>query len=460
MKIPRILITAGASGAGKTLVSCGILQCLKNTGMKVAAFKCGPDYIDPMFHREVLGIDSRNLDTFLCGRKNIRGLLARHAENSEIAVIEGVMGYYDGLGGISCAASTYDVADASGTPVVLAVDCAGASVSVIPYIQGFCRYKEKEGSGSHIRGVILNRLSPMMYGRMKKMIEEETGVGVYGYVPVLKEITLESRHLGLKMPGEVEDFHRQMEILGNTLEKTLDLKGLIELASSASDVEEPKRKTMEVPHQGLRIGIAKDEAFCFLYRDNVDILQELGAEPVWFSPVHDAHLPEGLDGLILYGGYPELYAKSLSENKSMLSEVKDLVEGGTPCIAECGGFLYLQEALQGEDGYWYKMAGALRGKSYRTRSLRRFGYVTLRGGMAFGQDVGEISAHEFHYYDSEECGHAFTAEKPLSDRSWECMISTDTLLAGYPHIHYVGNRKVAEAFLAACERRKNRWCIL
>ncbi len=478
MKLPRILITACKSGSGKTLISCGILWSLKNRGMKVTAFKCGPDYIDPMFHREVLGIDSRNLDTFLCGRKNIPGLIARHAKGSDISVIEGVMGYYDGLGGISSTASAYDVAEVSAAPAVLIVDCAGASVSVVPCIQGFLHYQERSGEteeegkakapDSHIRGVILNRLSPALYGRMKQMIEEQTSVKVYGYVPVLKEITLESRHLGLKTPGEIEDFHRQMEILGNTLDQTLDFDGLIELANSASELpapeqgsqgnssEESRGNSPEGPRESLRIGVARDEAFCFLYQDNIDILRKLGAQPVYFSPLHDAHLPGRLDGLLLYGGYPELYAKGLSDNRAMRAEVKALVENGTPCIAECGGFMYLQEMLQGEDGQWYEMAGALRGKSYRTQSLRRFGYITLQGGAVFGQEAGAIPAHEFHYYDSEECGHAFTAQKPLSERSWECMISTDTLLAGYPHIHYGGNRNVAKAFLDACRRGKDR----
>ena len=183
IRVPRLMMTACGSGTGKTMITCGILQVLKNRGVKCAPFKCGPDYIDPMFHKTVLGMDSENLDTFLCGRDKVRSILARRGRGMEIALIEGVMGYYDGLGGISCEASAYDVADATDTPAVLIVDCKGASKSVIPVIQGILNYQED----SHIKGIILNRLSPMMYGRMKEMIEKETRAEVLGYVPVLED---------------------------------------------------------------------------------------------------------------------------------------------------------------------------------------------------------------------------------------------------------------------------------
>lgn len=464
-KIPRMLITAPKSGAGKTMITCGILQALKDRGLKITAYKCGPDYIDPMFHKEVLGIGSYNLDTFLCGRENVKRILAKHSGTdgyADIAVIEGVMGYYDGLGGISVQASAYDVADATDTPAVLIIDCKGASVSIIPYIQGFLKYRENEAKNSHIAGVILNRLSSTMYDRMKELIEKETSVKVYGYVPIIKDFVLESRHLGLKMPGEIEGIQEKLRDLGEKMEQTLDLDGLIQLAFLTTDVtkenEDSKGLTINSVsgrYTTFRIGVAMDEAFCFIYQDNLNMLAEMGAEIITFSPVHDAHLPEKLDGLIFYGGYPELYAKELSENRGIKTEIKQAVENGIPCIAECGGFQYLQESIKDEKGDTYPMCEVLQGGSFHTPSLRRFGYVTLSGGTVFGRQVGEIRAHEFHYYDSEYCGEEFEAKKPLSDRSWKCMISTDSILAGYPHIHYVGNKKVAEAFLAACGRYKN-----
>lgn len=448
MRIPRILITAPSSGGGKTMLTCGLLQAFLNRGYHPAAFKCGPDYIDPMFHKSVLGVDSYNLDTFLCGKEGIKEVLKKHGGKKDLAVLEGVMGYYDGLAGISTKASAYDVADVTETPAILLVDCKGLSVSVLPVIEGFLHYKKN----SHIQGVILNRLSPMMYGRMKQMIEEQIGLTVYGYLPVMKEIAFESRYLGLKLPNEVEKIREQIQILGEQAEKTIDVDGIFKLANTAPEVESG---TLEVQATGakLKIGIAEDEAFCFIYKDNKELLETMGAELVPFSPLHDAKLPEGLDGLLFYGGYPELYAESLSQNRSMRTEIKKKLEAGFPCMAECGGFMYLMERMEGADGRIYPMVGAVAGASYQTHSLKRFGYVQLSGGSVFGRNVGEIPAHEFHYYDAEECGQAFTAKKPLSERRWECMISTETLFAGYPHLYYQGNPGIAEAFLAACRNK-------
>ena len=487
MEIPRIMITAMRSGAGKTMITCGILKAWKMQGKQIASFKCGPDYIDPMFHKTVIGVSSYNLDSYMCGSDGVRKILAKNGQNSEISVIEGVMGYYDGIAGISTDASAYDIAKITDTPVVMVLDCKGLSVSAVPCIEGFLHYKEN----SHIKGVILNRLSPMMYGRMKQMIEEQTKVRVYGYVPVMPECALESRYLGLKLPGERQDVEERLNVLGRKLKETLDLEGLQELAHSAeeflydeekkeadqstdqseqdiydrkeNDVESEKQKSLqkdatiqkkEEAVEKVRIGVAMDEAFCFIYEDNLDILQKLGAEIVPFSPIHDKCLPEDISGVIFYGGYPELYAEKLSQNQTMLKSVKEALDARMPCMAECGGFMYLQEFIEDETGNKFQTVGALSGKSYNTGSLRRFGYIMLEGGTVFGQDVGKIPAHEFHYYDSDDCGEAFLAKKPMSKRSWQCMISTDTMLAGYPHMHYYGNEKVPEAFLKACRRYK------
>ena len=314
----------------------------------------------------------------------------------------------------------------------------------------------------NIKGVILNRISPMMYARMKQMIEEQLKVRVYGYVPVVSECVLESRYLGLQIPEEVEKIDEKLEHLARVMEDTVDLDGILELARNVSAMQEDTQvkehllNLSDTLQKGIRIAVAHDEAFCFIYPDNLEILKKLGAEIVTFSPIHDRSLPENIQGIVLYGGYPELYAKELSENDSMRESICHAVTLGVPCIAECGGFMYLQERLEGSDGKIYDMAGALFGKSYKTEKLRRFGYIILSKGTVFGHNVGNITAHEFHYYESEECGHAFTAKKPMSTRGWECMISTDTILAGYPHIHYMGNPQVAEAFAGACRRYKEK----
>lgn len=459
------MIAAPASGSGKTTVTCGILGCLKERNRKVTAFKCGPDYIDPMFHREVLGIESYNLDTFLCGRAGVRKILTDHSKNG-ISVIEGVMGYYDGLGGVSTEASAYDVADATQTPVVLLVDGKGTGNSIVALIRGFLGYREKDGDKSHIRGIILNRISGGMYERMKELIERETSVKVYGYVPALQSNVLESRHLGLKMPHEREDIKERLSDTAREIEKTVDLDGLIRLAELAPDIDsgirEQKENDTEEP--SVRIAVARDEAFCFIYPDNLEYLKKLGAQIVPFSPVADDALPENIQGVIFYGGYPELYAEQLAANVSMRRSVKEAVDNKMPCIAECGGFLYLQEILEDLEGNSWPMCGVLPGKSRKTDRLKRFGYAYLTGGTVFGRDVGKIPVHEFHYYDSTDNGDAFTARKPMSERTFSCMVSTDYLLAGYPHFYYPGNPQVAEAFVSRCaqrngklEKREDRW---
>ena len=450
MKIPRILLAAGSSGSGKTLLACGIMQALKNKGLKVASFKCGPDYIDPMFHEQVIGTKSANLDTFLSSRVCVNYLLQEIAMDSDIAVIEGVMGYYDGIGGVSTKASAYDVADATNTPVVLLVNAKGMSLSVFAQIKGFMEFQEN----SHIAGVIFNQMSPGIYPEMKKAAEQ-FHVNVLGYVPTIEDCVLESRHLGLVMPGELPKLQENLQKLAKTLEKTLDLEGIIRLADSAQEIKKTEGFLAENPAfsyhlpEKVKIGVAKDEAFCFFYKDNFRLLKRMGAELVTFSPLHDEKLPEGLDGLLLYGGYPELYAKQLSENEPMRKEIRKALKKGLPCMAECGGFMYLHQAMEDMEGVSWPMAGVIDGKAFRTEHLVRFGYVLLEELKE--KECGVIPAHEFHYFDSTANGTAFLARKASGKRSWECIHEENGLLAGFPHLYYFGNPKVPRRFLMQCE---------
>ncbi|MDD2979660.1 MAG: cobyrinate a,c-diamide synthase [Hespellia sp.] len=461
MKIPRLLITAGSSGSGKTLVTCGLLQLFKNRGLCTVAFKCGPDYIDPMFHESVLHTKSRNLDSFFMGEAGVRASLIKNVNSCDIAVLEGVMGYYDGLGGTSLRSSAYDVARLTKTPSILLVNTRGMSLSMIPLIQGFLHYQPD----SHIRGVLLNQMSAMLYPRMKAVIEAECGVKVLGYLPKMADIHLESRHLGLLKPEEIVGLKEQVQKVAAVMEETLDFEGILQMAADAPELEENASLVNEtdtkLPDQTVHIAVAKDEAFCFFYEDNLQILRELGAKLSFFSPIHDKGLPKGTQGILLCGGYPELYAKELSENRGMCGDIYQAVTEGIPCMAECGGFLYLQEALEDMNGISYPMANVIQARAYRTEKLSRFGYVTLKGGKTFGREVGPIPAHEFHYYDSTDCGSSFAAEKPVGNRKWNCIFSTDTLFAGFPHLHYMGNPEVPKAFLEKAgeivrEDRSNR----
>lgn len=449
-KVPRILLGAAASGSGKTLITCGLLQALKNRKLQVTSFKCGPDYIDPMFHSRVIGTKSRNLDSFFADEDTVRYLLEKNARDCEISVIEGVMGYYDGLAGISPKASAYDVAKITKTPTVLIVNAKGMSLSAAAFIKGFVEYQED----SQIRGVILNQVSSMMYPRLKQIIEEKLSIKVYGYVPVVKDCVLESRHLGLVMPEEIVDLQQKLMELAEILEKSVDIDGLLELAEHAEEL--PVQESPVAYHTGrkIRIALAKDEAFCFFYQDNLELLEEMGAELVPFSPIHDKKLPEHIDGMLFHGGYPELYAKKLSENKEMLAAVCAAVQTGIPYMAECGGFMYLHQEMEDMEGHSWPMAGVIHGKSWRTPRLTRFGYITLEDGTCFGEHVGAIRAHEFHYFDSDRCGEAYTAKKPLSSRSWKCIHSDGQGMSGFPHMYYYSNLRVPEQFLRACEERK------
>ena len=458
MKIPRILLAAGSSGSGKTLITCGLLEALVERGLKTTSFKCGPDYIDPMFHSRVIGTKSRNLDTFFTGSEVTKYLLTRNARDCEIAVMEGVMGLYDGVAGTTTTPSAYDLAKVTDTPVILIANSRGMSVSLAAYVKGFLEYKKD----SHIKGVIFNQMSPMLYPRMKKLLEEELGVAVLGYVPKVEDCVIESRHLGLVLPDEIPELKDRLHKLAGVLEETLDIDRILELAGEAPDLldAKPESVTDFRLSEPVRIGVAEDEAFCFFYADNFRLLGEMGAEIVPFSPMEDKQLPDDLDGLLLYGGYPELNGKKLEQNTTMKDMIREKLKAGMPCMAECGGFMYLHEEMEGMDGNFYQMAGVIPGKAYRTPKLSRFGYVTLtQKKPALGmEDFGEIPAHEFHYFDSENCGGDFHAAKPESKRGWDCIHGTDTMLAGFPHLYYYGNPEVPKACLKKCLAYKKQRC--
>lgn len=447
-KMPGVVFAAPKSGSGKTMITCGIIEVFKRKKMKVASFKCGPDYIDPMFHRRVLGVESGNLDTFFTDEKTTRYLYSQKAKEADITVVEGVMGYYDGLGGRSEAASTYELAKVLHAPVVLIVDAKGASVSLAALIKGMMTYRQDSG----IRGIILNQVSASYYERIKEVIEKECGILVLGYLPKLEGLEISSRHLGLVAPSEVEEFGSWVGQVADALERTVDTDRLLLLAGEAEVLEE---KEPEVFHltQKVRLGVARDEAFSFNYAENMALLERMGAEPVYFSPIHDEGLPEGIDGLLLGGGYPENFAGALQANASMRAAVKKACEKKMPCLAECGGFLYLQNALEGSDGVTREMAGVLTGEGFRTNKLTRFGYVEARvekPGL-LGEKGQAIRGHEFHYWDCTKNGDGFTANKPLGGKQYPCMVHTNSMAAGFPHFYYYSNPEMIFHFLEKCE---------
>ena len=465
-KIPGIVIAAASSGSGKTTVSCGLMKALKEKGKKVAACKCGPDYIDPMFHREVLGIESENLDLFFCEETRLKERFEHHATGADIAVVEGVMGYYDGMGLDSVKGSSYDVARVLGLPVVLVIPGRGMASTILAVIKGMIEFRKD----SNVQGIILNQISGMLFPKMKEMIEsglKKMGHEgkVLGYVPTDETFALESRHLGLLLPGEVRELKEKMERSAQILSDTVDLDALLVLAGRTDfhlekrEHKEPWEKPVRFPAGGsLRIGFARDEAFGFYYKDNLEMLEKLGCELIPFSPVHDKGIPEKLDGLLLGGGYPEVYAAQLSENAGMREEIREKIRQGLPCIAECGGFLYLLDEMEGTDGVVRPMAGVLQGRAVKKERLVRFGYVEIHAvGEGNYLKPGEvIRGHEFHYWDTDNNGENCRAVKPDGVRSWMAIHMEGNLFAGFPHLYWYSHPEFVVRFVKMCERVRQK----
>ncbi|RKM59754.1 cobyrinate a,c-diamide synthase [Butyrivibrio sp. CB08] len=438
---PRILICAPGSGSGKTLITCGILRLLQKRGLKPAGFKCGPDYIDPMFHKKVLGIPSENLDLFLAGSEGVLQSMAEGAKGRDISVIEGVMGFYDGMGSCSMEGSSYDLCVKTGTPAIMVVNCRGMSRSVIPLIKGFSEY----GVGV-IEGIILNNISPMIASDIAAEIKRELGIPTIAVLPKLKGELLGSRHLGLIMPDEVPEVLDIIDYVATELEKSFDYDTFMEIAGSAKvmDVTIPELS----PVTDKAVGIAMDEAFCFYYEDNLRFLEKLGARIKFFSPIHDEHLPKA-HGYIFGGGYPELYLKALSENESMRREIKQAADSGVPILAECGGFLYLKESFIGVDGAVYDMAGVLPGQGFMTEKLGHFGYVnvTAKEDTTYLKAGRTVRGHEFHYCDTTDNGDLCEMSKPTGSRSWEGYQAKNNVFAGFAHLYYPSCPEFIEEFL-------------
>lgn len=432
----RVMIAGTGSGCGKTTVTCAILQALKSRNIAVSSFKCGPDYIDPMFHRTVIGTDAHNLDSFFCGQDALCSLLGTYA--GEISVIEGVMGFFDGGN-----SSSFSVSSLTETPVILVLNCRGMSDSIGAVMQGFLRYREP----NHIVGFIFNRL-PEKLIPLAKSLCQSLGTGYFGCFPAC-HVTIESRHLGLVTADEISDIQAKMQYIGELAEQFIQLDALLALP----DLPLPCCHVPEVlPVTQCKpvIAVAQDRAFCFTYAENLRVLSQLGCEILAFSPISDAQLP-ACDGLYLPGGYPELYAEPLSENRSMRDSIAAAIRTGMPTIAECGGFLYLHKSLTNADGVTFPMVGIYPGNAYPTKKLQRFGYITMTSGTdnllcAAG---GQMTAHEFHYWESTAPGTSFHAEKQ-DGRSWDCAHANAHIYAGFPHLYWYADTRPAQRFTLAC----------
>jgi cobyrinic acid a,c-diamide synthase len=439
-RIPRILIAGTHSGCGKTTVSRGIMQALINRGHIVQPFKVGPDFIDPTYHTALCGRTSRNLDPFMMGEDGVMRTFRQACSGADIAVIEGVMGMFDGLDGTDCA-STAHVAKILQAPVVLVVDVKGMSRSAAAVVNGFSEYDPAAG----ISAVILNRIGSL---RHREMIERSMTKKVLGYIPRDDRAALESRHLGLKMAFEVPDHSGP----GDIVSESCDLDEIEKTALSAVPLPVVPPENISVTGNA-RIGVARDEAFCFYYQDNLDLLSRSGAEILFFSPLRD-RMPD-VDALYLGGGYPELYASGLSESVCR-EDIRKGAEDGLPVYAECGGLLYLSEEVSGDEVF--KMAGVLPAHTFMTKKIQALGYSdgTWTGGPSFIPAGGGVKGHEFHYSRVEchqDARFALTLSRGRGILNGNDGIFEHNTVGSYTHAYF--SRQFARSFMdAALHYRK------
>ena len=471
------LVGATSSGSGKTLITCALLRILEKKGYKPASFKCGPDYIDPMFHKKVLGIPARNLDIFLAGEDGIKSELSKGALGRDICVAEGVMGLFDGSGASSYKGSSYEISEITGLPIILVVNCKGMSHSVIPLVKGFCDYDMEGRIEGRIKGIILNNLSPMIADTIIEAVENAVKTKVLGYLPPIKDLSIGSRHLGLIMPSEIPEVLDEIDRVSEKLEEHLDITKLIEIAGyweaeglrnqnghiiTSTNYQYTDNNALtdsgkeNMPSEKIRIGIAMDEAFSFYYEANLDLLKEKGAEIVPFSPIHDKQIPD-VSRLIIGGGYPELYAADLAQNTSMMRSIRAAANAGMPILAECGGFLYLLESLTDMDGKEHKMTGIFSGKSHYTGKLSHFGYVNVIASEKnpYLCDNEIVRAHEFHYYDTSDNGCVCKISKPGKNRFWQGYRQKGNVFAGFAHLYYPSCEAFIDRFLQINTREYN-----
>ncbi len=509
MNIPRLVLAATHSGAGKTSVCAALMAAFSRRGLAVRPYKTGPDYIDPSFHSRITGQPSINLDSWLLPAPVLYGLFTRRAAGpgafppkgptapakgsaapaQELALVEGVMGMFDGRG-TGHEGSTAHVAELLRAPVVLVINGRGISRSAAALVSGYARFHPS----APVSGVIVNRAGERLYALLKNIIEDQTGVPCFGHLPEDSAFALPGRHLGLVPADEVERFDAVVEKLAQAAERHLDLPGLLDLARAAPKLAAGKAYTYErgaleettALRPPLRIGVARDAAFSFYYQDNLDLLRELGAELVFFSPLRDAALPPGLHGLYLGGGFPEVHAAVLEANGSFRKDIKTALENGLPAYAECGGLVYLCAALENPSpdsgaveaaasvtakggkggcvpGGTFSLAGFFPYTARMGTKLRRFGYaeVELTRDTVLGPAGTAFRAHEFHYSFlelPEKEPLACLVRKPGREHgadAWRDGLVKKRVYAAYAHLHFYSNPATARNFLLACREFRN-----
>lgn len=445
--IPRLIIAATQSGSGKTTIVSGLLAALKMRGLEVQAYKIGPDYIDPDYHEIASGKHSHNLDTWLVGSEKLGEIFFNSFGASDIAIIEGVMGLYDGgRGGIS---STAEVAKFLDAPVVLVIDAKSMGASAAAIALGFREFDKS----INLAGVILNKIGSESHKKMIVNALDEIGIKCFGAIKRDAELVLPERHLGL-VPTIENNFDEIIEKLAIKISKQLDIGALLDVANLPLNINFEIRNNKKITPV-CKIAVARDKAFSFYYEQSLREFENFGAEIIFFSPLYDEFLPENIDGLILGGGFPEMFALQLEENKKIRAEIKAVVDNGLPIFAECGGYMYLMDSIADFDGKIFEMCGVIPSRAIMTNKLQMVGYVeaTLTKNCVIGKVGDKFHAHEFHF--SKEISttaeeDTFSCRKLRTGESYFEGFSNENVVASYLHIHFAGCESAAKNFVTAC----------
>ncbi|EHQ89714.1 cobyrinate a,c-diamide synthase [Desulfosporosinus youngiae] len=458
MKIPRIVLAGTHSGVGKTTLATGLMAALKKRGCPIQGYKVGPDYIDPSYHAAATGRASRNLDRWLLG-EHLPSVFAQSSEENW-AVIEGVMGMYDGMSGTPGFGSTADVAKLLDAPILLIVDVSSMSRSVAALVHGFSTYDPQV----KLQGVILNRVKSAAQEKILREALSEIQIPVLGVLPIELSLKLPERHLGLVPVGEGGLLEGFIETLSDLITKHIDLDQVESIMLGAPDFNEDsdfgslKSGSDAGPgtqdnNISFRLGLAQDEAFLFYYQDALDLAERLNATIVPFSPLHDSALPEDLDGIFIGGGFPELHLKPLSENTLFLDSLRAYAASGKPIYAECGGYMYLGKSIKDFEGNELPMAGLIPMKAEMTKRLQGIGYRkgVFREDNFLGPRGTTVQGHEFHYsrvvYDKEypPAYELFRGNEALRLEGY----ARDNIVASYLHLHFAGHQDLLEHWFAS-----------
>lgn len=444
------VIAGTHSSVGKTTWSLALMSYFAKKGRQVQPFKVGPDYIDPSFHHKVCHPrKSRNLDRFFLSEEYLKRSFSRHSIGSDLSLVEGVMGLFDGRSTMTEEGSTAQMAKLLGLPVFLVIDGSGLARSAAALVKGYQNFDTE----LNLRGVLINRISSEGHYRwLREPIEKETGLPVLGWLPEDKNISIPERHLGLRTASEEDFIEKKLGELGNLLEGRLDEVRFLKLCRR--DRPAPASSPRPEFYKKCRVGVARDRAFSFYYEDNLDLLEEAGAELIFFSPLNDASLPEVLDALYLGGGFPELYAEELNRNGSLKVSLREFVQAGGLIYAECGGLIYLAESLEDGKGNRLPMVGLLPGTIRMTSRLQNFGYheIGTRFSTFLFREGEKLRSHEFHYSTWEIHGDP---SSPYQIQGRLEGYYDGRILASYQHLHFGQDPNLAQNFVTAATCRRS-----